>query len=87
LVIRFDVTYDPVNPEPEYLNQGTLEWNDGSGNQTATTDDPTVTGDNDPSVVVPVIAPVIPVPSLPLHLLGLMILCVGWYGTWRLRLF
>ena len=83
LVIQFDVTYDAVNPEAEYLNQGSLRWDPGSGPKTASTDDPTEAGDDDPSVVVPPApTPPTPVPALPLTLLGLLALVMAGLG-WR----
>jgi len=83
LVIQFDVTYDAVNPEAEYLNQGSLRWDPGSGPKTASTDDPTEAGDDDPSVVVsPAPTPPTPVPALPLTLLGLLALVMAGLG-WR----
>lgn len=83
LLIQFDVNYDSENPEPSYLNQGTLSWNNG----TSTTDDPGEPGDNDPTEVIPPSpdsAP-LPVPTLPTALLGFlaMLMLVAGYGHQR----
>ena len=78
LLIVFDVTYDAANPEPEYANQGTLSWDPGSGTTTASTDDPTVPGASDPTVVVPAAPAPTPVPVNPWQLLlALMMLLFG----------
>ena len=85
LLIVFDVTYDEANPEPEYVNQGTLTWDPGSGPTTSSTDDPTESGDNDPTVVVPPAAPPppappTPVPVSPWQLLIVLSLLTAWLG-------
>jgi len=88
LLIVFDVTYDAANPEPEYANQGTLNWDPGSGPKTASTDDPTVPGASDPAVVVPV-APAppaaTPVPVNPWQLLLVLMMLLSWLSYAQLR--
>ena len=84
LLIVFDVTYDADNPEPEYANQGTLSWDPGSGTKVALTDDPSVPGESDPSVVRAA-GPATPVPVNPWQLLFALMILLSWLSYAQLR--
>ena len=84
LLIVFDVTYDAANSEPEYANQGTLSWDPGSGPKTALTDDPSLPGLSDPTVVR-VAGPATPVPVNPWQLLFALMILLSWLSYAQLR--
>ena len=83
LIIRFEVDFNSEDPLDHYENQGTLTWEPETGEpKVVKTDDPGQPGVDDPTTVVPPNVRVLPlpVPTLPMVLLGALALLVGMLG-------